>query len=104
MSFMEKILVLSGTLWLSAVGFIVYAWIVQARQQQILRYIAERLAAIDKKLSPTTEKRISSSASSAEQLIKSTPETMITIDKNEPISKYETVNLPDEIDINFVDR
>ena len=104
MSFMEKILVLSGTLWLSAVGLIVYTWIIQTRYQQILRYIAGRLADIDKKLSSPSEQSAGPLTSSPEQPPKSAPETLITIDKNEPISKYETVNLPDEIDINFVDR
>ena len=103
MSVMEKILILSGTLWLSAIAFIVYAWLVQVRQQQILRYIAGRLDAIEKKLSPKNIVR-EKSDSPSQQSVKPSPETMITIDKNEPISKYETVNLPDEININFVDR
>ena len=91
MSFAEKIMILSGTLWLTALAFIVYAWMTQMRQRAILRYIARRLDGIEQALKP------------AKTLPRAT-ETQITIDKNEPLSKYETVTLPDEIDINFVDR
>jgi len=105
MSFTLKLLIISGVLWLPAIGFIIYAWRSHARQQLVLRYLAQRLAKIETllmhALPPSLEKDTSSSKKSDET---SHPETIITIDKNEPLSKYETVNLPDEIDINFVDR
>ena len=103
MSTMEKLMILSGTLWLCALAFIIYAWILQARQQAILRYIATRLRRIEQLLQPPVP---SETPSTNPQPKKNTakPETRITIDKNEPLSKYETVTLPDEIDINFVDR
>jgi len=100
MSVMEKLIFLSGTLWLSAIAFIVYAWITQARQNAVLRYIARRLDSLEKRL-----KAPESDASQTQPPIKPNhPETSISIDKNEPLSKYETVTLPDEININFVDR
>lgn len=105
MSFTLKLLILSGVLWISAISFIIYAWRSHARQQLILRYLAHRLTKIESLLTqiapPPKKEEASTSEKSAEA---PHPETIITIDKNEPLSKYETVNLPDEIDINFVDR
>lgn len=107
MNVLEKLLILSGTLWLSALAFIVYTWIMQVRQQAVLRYIAYRLAGIDKSLkglTPAVKLPRASVEPTAEKPSAPTPETVIAIDKNEPLSKYETVSLPDEADINFVDR
>ena len=106
MSFTLKLLILSGVLWLSAISFIIYAWISYSRQRLVLRYIANRLTKIEALLThpiPTKKTEEVPHSSSAKEPLPS-PETIITIDKNEPLSKYETVNLPDEININFVDR
>ena len=101
MSVMEKMMILSGTLWIFAVAFIIYAWIIQNRQQLLLKYIAGRLKRIENLLQPS-DTPSPKPASSPKKTAK--PETSISIDKNEPLSKYETVTLPDEISINFVDR
>lgn len=114
MSLIEKLLVLSGTLWLSAIAFIVYTWIVQTRQQVVLRYIARALMQINRRLadrapvdrsqpvsaSPVPTAPASAVAGSA-FVTPPPPETTMSIDKNEPLSKYENVALPDEININF---
>ena len=102
MSVMEKMMILSGTLWVFAVAFIIYAWITQNRQQLLLKYIAGRLKHIENMLQPPDPPSSSKPTSSPKKAAK--PETSISIDKNEPLSKYETVTLPDEININFVDR
>ena len=101
MSVMEKMMILSGTLWVFAVAFIIYAWIIQNRQQLLLKYIAGRLKRIENLLQ-SSDTPSPKPASSPKKTAK--PETSISIDKNEPLSKYETVTLPDEININFVDR
>ena len=109
MSVMEKLLILSGTLWLSAIAFIAYAWILQARQRTILRYIASRLTKIEQMLATeeTHQKTVATKTvrpiSSKETNEEPAPNPIITINKNEPLSKYENVTLPDNIDINFVD-
>ena len=102
MSVVGKIMILSGTLWIFAVAFIIYAWIIQKRQQLLLKYIAGRLKHIESLLQPAPQSPATEPAPSRKKNTK--PETSITIDKNEPLSKYETVTLPDEININFVDR
>lgn len=99
-SVLDKILILSGTLWVVAVGFVIFSWILQARQQAVLRYIAVRLEALEKKVGQPV-KRSEEKPAGQPSL---PPETTIAIAKDEPLSKYETVTLPDEIDINFVDR
>ena len=104
MSITEKLMVLSGTLWLCALGFIVYAWILQHRQEILLRYIATRLKQIEKLITQNTAPDLGAPSPAPASSSRSKPETSISIDKNEPLSKYETVTLPDEININFVDR
>lgn len=113
MSLIEKLLVLSGTLWLSAIAFIVYTWIVQTRQQIVLRYIARALMQINRRLAdrapvdraqPVSASPVPTAPASAAGSAFVTPpppETTMSIDKNEPLSKYENVALPDEININF---
>ena len=55
-SALDKILILSGTLWVVAVGFVIFSWILQARQQVVLRYIAVRLEALEKKVGQLVER------------------------------------------------
>ncbi len=99
MSFMEKMLVLSGTLWLTTIAFIVYMWVYQAKQQLVWRYIAQKLAEIEKNIKqPLKQEKIQNEVPEIKK-----QETVVTISKNEPMSKYETVNLPDEAEIKFVD-
>ena len=103
MTLSEKIILLSVTLWLGAIVFIAYTIIIQARLQAILKALFQRIDHLEKALLPPEKATpISSQPTSAQ--VKKAPETTIKIDKNEPLSKYETVTLPDEININFVDR
>ena len=108
MTLSEKIILLSVTLWLSAIAFIAYTFIVQARYQNILKVLFKKIDRLEKILLSTKQGSIPVPELQGERaektLKKSVPETTIKIDKNEPLSKYETVTLPDEININFVDR
>ena len=103
MTLSEKIILLSATLWLSAIAFIVYTCIVEARFQKIFKTLLHKIDRLEKALS-SQQSPEKSTPSPDIPVQKSKPETTIKIDKNEPLSKYETVTLPDEININFVDR
>ena len=106
MSLTEKIIILIGTLWFTTIGFIVYMWILQAKQQLILRYIAKKLADIEKNTKSHSLEETDAPKTDPEKTEDSEikkQETVVTINKNEPMSKYETVNLPDEAEIKFVD-
>ena len=106
MSLSEKIILLSATLWLSAIAFMAYAFIHEVRLQKILKALFQKIDRLERALSqadlPTPPKKAEPALKTPSK--KSAPETTIKIDKNEPLSKYETVTLPDEININFVDR
>ena len=101
MTLSEKIILLSATLWLSAIAFMAYTFIIEARFQKILKALYQKIDRLEKAL---TAPQVPTKTSVGTPPKKSTPETVIKIDKNEPLSKYETVTLPDEININFVDR
>lgn len=99
MSLTEKMFVLSGTLWLTVIAFIVYMWLSQAKQQLVWRYIAQKLSEIEKNLKQQKPQEKKQNEVPAEKK----QDAVVTISKNEPMSKYETVNLPDEAEIKFVD-
>ena len=101
MTLSEKIILLSATLWLSAIAFMAYTFIVEARFQKILKALYQKIDRLEKALT-TPQTPAPTPVETPPK--KSAPETVIKIDKNEPLSKYETVTLPDEININFVDR
>lgn len=102
MSLMEKMFILSGMLWLTVIAFIIYMWVLQIKQQLIWRYMAKKLSEIEKNIKKQPVSKNIPTADNAEPEIKK-PETVVTISKNELMSKYETVNLPDEAEIKFVD-
>jgi len=106
MTLSEKIILLSATLWLSAIVFMAYTFIVQARLQTILKALFQKIDRLEKAFTPPKSIGESAPDTPAPKAQKGNkaPETTIKIDKNEPLSKYETVTLPDEININFVDR
>ena len=101
MSLEEKMLIMLGTFWLTTIAFVIYLWFLQAKQQTVLRYIAHKLLNMEKILKDKKEEK-----QDVVDIIKSVEkkqETIVAISKNEPMSKYETVNLPDEAEIKFVD-
>ncbi|MBR6412378.1 MAG: hypothetical protein IKS41_04375 [Alphaproteobacteria bacterium] len=110
MTLSEKIILLSVTLWLSAIAFMAYAFIMQSRFQTILKTLYKKIDHLEKLLAHSLKEAdippepIKSIEPDPQSQKKTAPETTIKIDKNEPLSKYETVTLPDEININFVDR
>ena len=89
MSLLEKWVILTGLFWISAIAFILYARYMLARQHAVLKLIAERLGRLEKRLQV--------------QQPEAPSDTTLTINKDEPLSKYQKVHLPDEINIHFVD-
>ncbi len=65
-------------------------WRFMNKQQAVLRRLNERIKQLEKYL--------------AEKPAKKPVLTAISITKDEPISKYKSVTLPDDIQISFVDK
>ena len=99
MSDIEKILILAGTLWITAVGFIVFSWILEVKRQQALIFIAKRLISLEKKV-----RRLSGESDPTTTSVDKKDESVIDIPKTAPLSAYEAVTLPDDADIHFVDE
>ena len=57
MSLTEQIFILIGTLWTTIIAFIIYMWVLQNKQQLILRFIAQRLAEIEKHMPKEDQKK-----------------------------------------------
>ncbi len=100
MSDIEKILILAATLWVTAIGFIIFSWVQQARQQQVIRFIALRLAALEKRLRGTD---IQTETTQPEDIGLTPVREIVDIPKDAPIAAYESLTLPDAADIHFVD-
>ncbi len=108
MSDIEKVFILAATLWVTAVGFIIFSWLLEVRRQQALVFIARRLESIDKRLRrltgevrPERKASVEQSADSAEA---QTAIPVVDIPKNMPLSAYESVTLPDNAAVHFVDE
>lgn len=91
--FLFFILFLFAMLWAGAISFILWAWHAQRRQQALARHFYKRLERIEALLA-----RPAPSAAQQEA------EPTLEINTNEPLARYKSVTLPDEIDINFVER
>lgn len=70
-------------------AFAVVFWRLVNRQQAIIRRLSARVAALEKVVMPRVKKPV---------------QTAIAITKDEPISKYKAVTLPDDIQISFIDK
>lgn len=89
-------------LWVLAVGFIIFSGILFYRQQLIFRHILKRLNHLEMMMSQPITQPVEQS-----QPVKTpqkTQETHLSIMKNEPISKYESMTLPDDVQISFVEK
>lgn len=81
--------ILAITMWIGYVVFVVFSWKMMMRQNQVFSYILARLDKMDEYLSARP---------------KNVQETSLSITKDEPLSKYQDVTLPDGIDISFVEK
>ena len=52
MSLSEKLILLSATLWLSAIAFMAYTFILEARFQKILKALFQKIDRLEKALTP----------------------------------------------------
>lgn len=82
--------ILSLLLWGISVGFVVFSWILLRRQQKVFLHIAARLERLDEAL-------LGQKAHQAKK-------ARVSIPKDELISKYESVSLPDDVEISFIEK
>ncbi len=83
---------LTGVLWISAMALIIFTIFFVYRQSLILRYLVSKINKIENLLKQMREQP------------KETRITHVSIQKDEPLSKYETVTLPDDAKIDFVEK
>ena len=88
--------ILSFLLWALAVGFVLFTGILFYRQQQIFHHILKRLKQMEKMIA-----RYEENQSTKKQ---QTPQVRLSIPKDEPISKYESMTLPDDVQISCVEK
>lgn len=91
--------ILAFLLWALAVGFILFSGILFYRQHLIFRHILKRLKILEITLSGQHNPiPVSQKESQKPQ------ETCLSIMKDEPISKYESMTLPDNVQVSFVEK
>ncbi len=90
--------ILAFLLWVLAVGFILFSGVLFYRQQLILRHIFQRLKTLEKMMIQMSELPVRQ-----ENNVKS-QQSHLSIMKDEPISKYETMTLPDDVQVSFVEK
>lgn len=83
---------LTGVLWISAMSLVIFTIFFVYRQSLILRYLVSKINKIENLLKQVSEQP------------KETRITHVSIQKDEPLSKYETVTLPDDAKIDFVEK
>ena len=90
------------------VGFILFSGILFYRQQLIFRHILKRLKLLEEMIGQVG---VQTSVQSEDinvvikpQEVQKTQETRLSIMKDEPISKYESMTLPDDVQISFVEK
>ena len=86
--------ILALLLWALAVGFVVFSGILFYRQQVVFRHILGRLKKMDEALASSVPSMTSQNVT----------QSRLSIMKDEPISKYETVTLPDNVQVSFVEK
>ena len=100
--------ILALLLWFLAVGFILFSGILFYRQQLIFRHILKRLKSLELMVEQLVSQPVdwSQSVHSTEQAqeMPKMKETHLSIMKDEPISKYESMTLPDDVQISFVEK
>jgi hypothetical protein len=98
--------ILAFLLWVLAVGFIVFSGILFYRQQLIFRHILKRLQHLEIMVGQPIVQPTApiSEQSQPIKTTQKTQETRLSIMKDEPISKYESMTLPDDVHISFVEK
>ena len=98
--------ILAFLLWVLAVGFIVFSGILFYRQQLIFRHILKRLQHLEIMVGQPIVQQTAplSEQSQPIKTTQKTQETRLSIMKDEPISKYESMTLPDDVHISFVEK
>ena len=100
--------ILALLLWVLAVGFILFSGILFYRQQLIFRHILKRLKFLEEMIGQVgVQASVQSEDVSVvikQQEAQKTQETRLSIMKDEPISKYESMTLPDDVQISFVEK
>lgn len=94
--------ILALLLWVLAIGFILFSGVLFYRQQLIFRHILKRLKGLEDLMHQAS---VQSEASVENVPAEPQPqETHLSIMKNEPISKYESMNLPENVHVSFVEK
>lgn len=98
------LLILFCALWTVAMSFLVFSFLTLKRYQKMMRFIAVRLEGIERRLplspslpktdTPSKKKTPDATADETKQFV---------ISKDEPLSKYADVSLPESVRIDFVD-
>lgn len=94
--------ILAFLLWVLAVGFILFSGILFYRQQLIFRHILKRLKNLEMMMGQSMG-QVNTSPETA-NVVSKQQETHLSIMKNEPISKYESMTLPDNVQVSFVEK
>ena len=94
--------ILAFVLWVLAVGFILFSGILFYRQQLIFRHILKRLKTLEMMLGQGSIQPVIQPE--AIQTPSKPQETHLSIMKNEPISKYESMTLPENVHVSFVEK
>ena len=94
--------ILAFLLWVLAVGFILFSGVLFYRQQLIFRHILKRLKNLEIMMGQSMG-QVNTSLETA-NVVSKQQETHLSIMKNEPISKYESMTLPDDVQVSFVEK
>lgn len=82
--------ILAFILWLVSIVFVVFSFILLRRQHVVFKHIVMRLERLDEAI--------------LAQKKELAQKTRVSIPKDELISKYESVSLPDDVQISFVEK
>lgn len=101
--FWELMILITGV-WLIAILFFIYGWVLIKKQKQMLHDFYQFLAT-QQPLQETPPFQQNDQDEQEEQEETPEPEPIhIEISKEEPISKYENMNPQNPVDISFIDE
>lgn len=92
-----ELLFLGIGVWVLAVILVVYAWALLQRQKKMIEVVYEKLEEMDR---PRSSGR---TPVMLKDLKPADPEEEIIISKDEPLSKYANMTVPDTATVSFVD-
>lgn len=88
---MRDMILLAGSLWIIAIGFMVFSWVMMCRSHVVLSELRRRLRAVEQKVDAVLHVE--------QKSIKK----IISINKSEIVGPYKSAALPDEVHVDFVD-